>query len=464
MEIPISGDRYELKQRLSKKPGRQTWLALDCRTHDLVIIKLLIFSYDFDWEHLKLFEREVNILKTLSHPAIPQYRDSFELDLPNFKGFAFVQNYIDAKSLDTHLQVHRTFSEAEIKQIAEDILEVLIYLHEQNPPIIHRDIKPSNILLTNRSGHSTGQVYVVDFGSVQNSVALKDFTWTVTGTYGYAPPEQFRGQAVPASDLYGLGTTLIHLVTGQHPADLPEQDLRIQFEPTTSLSPSLKRWLRQMTEPSPKRRFGSSQEALHALKALQSEAEMLVASKPTGSKISLTKSAEKLQILIPSLAVRQQPNRPKFLEKARKSDLIPSFARSLPSPLFILLLVVFGIYYLALALLMLLLPIIGVSILIIAPLILYMLIGMNSSIQLRLIKDKKYNQIHVYFSRRFLGLTLSKSFLLCHRDQVKRQSSVSELIVWFDSQHYAVSGLTSSELGWLSQEISDWLDLLHLPQ
>ncbi|WP_197673294.1 serine/threonine protein kinase [Leptolyngbya sp. O-77] len=168
MERLNLGDRYEVQQQLSKKPGRQTYLALDHQTQQQVVIKLLIFSYDFSWDDFNLFEREAGILKTLNHPAIPQYLDSFDLDLPTLKGFAFVQTYTPAKSLEEHLRAHRTFSELEIKQIARDILEVLIYLHEQSPPVIHRDLKPSNILLTDRSAHSAGQVYVVDFGSVQN--------------------------------------------------------------------------------------------------------------------------------------------------------------------------------------------------------------------------------------------------------------------------------------------------------
>jgi serine/threonine protein kinase len=481
MELSILGDRYEVQQRLSKKTGRQTYLALDRQTQNLVIVKLLIFGYDFDWNDLTLFEREADILKTLNHPAIPQYQDSFGLDLPNLKGFAFVQTYIDAKSLEAHLQAHRTFSEAEVKQISEDILEVLIYLHNQNPPIIHRDIKPSNILLANRSAHSAGQVYVVDFGSVQNSISVEGCTWTVAGTYGYAPLEQFSGRAIPVSDLYGLGATLIHLVTGQHPADLSDQDLRIQFAQTTSLSPSLKRWLRQMTEPSSKRRFGSSQEALQALKALQPEDEMLATSKPTGSKILLTKSAEELQILIPPLSVRQQPNRSKFLEKARKSDLVPSFARSLPSPLFILLLVILGIYYSVIFLLCLLLPILGWGLaLVILVLVIFapfILIASYARVQLRLIKDRDCNQNYVSLHHEFLGLKLCKYSSLFHRDQVRLQqlnpkivetdeadqiscrSVLSELIIWVDNQKYVLGDLTPLELDWLSQELSDWLDL-----
>jgi eukaryotic-like serine/threonine-protein kinase len=261
----ILRERYEIQQRLGKKAGRQTLLARDLDTQELVVIKLLTFSSDFHWDDLKLFEREAQTLQSLSHPALPRYLDSFELDTPNGKGFAMVQSYIEAPSVEEHLKAGRTFSEKEIKQLAKALLEILTYLHGQKPPLIHRDIKPSNILLTNRSGNSVGQVYLVDFGSVQTLATQEGKTVTVVGTYGYMPPEQFGGRAVPASDLYSLGATLIALATRAHPADLPQKDMGIQFKQVASLSPAFADWLTQMIEPSLDRRFTSAESALQAL-------------------------------------------------------------------------------------------------------------------------------------------------------------------------------------------------------
>jgi serine/threonine protein kinase len=214
----ILGERYEVQQLLGKKAGRRTLLARDLQTQELVVIKLLSFGDDFEWDSLKLFEREAETLKSLSHPLIPQYLNYFEVSLPTIKGFALVQTYIRAKTLEQYLQSGRTFTEAEVKQIAKALLEILIYLHELHPPVIHRDIKPSNILLGERSGNSVGQVYLVDFGSVQTVLATENGTRTVVGTYGYMPPEQFGGRTVAASDLYSLGATLIYLMTGKSPS------------------------------------------------------------------------------------------------------------------------------------------------------------------------------------------------------------------------------------------------------
>ena len=265
----ILGNRYKCDRRLGKQAGRQTLLARDLKTQQQVVVKLLSFSSDFNWEDLKLFQREVETLKSLSHPAIPQYLDSFEIDTPSRKGFALVQTYIEAKSLQEYLSDGRTFSESEVKQLATALLDILGYLHQRQPPVIHRDIKPSNILLKNRSGNSVGEVYLVDFGAVQTLATQQGKTVTVVGTYGYMPPEQFGGRAVPASDLYSLGATLIALITKQHPADLPQQDLQIEFEQFTKLTPGFTSWLKWMTHPSLERRPASVQIAKEVLEKPQ---------------------------------------------------------------------------------------------------------------------------------------------------------------------------------------------------
>jgi serine/threonine protein kinase len=185
----LFGDRYQIEQLLGKRAGRYTLLARDLQTQEQVVIKRLSFGEDFVWEDLKLFEREAATLKNLAHPAIPRYLDYFDLDLSSGKGFALVQTYIPALSLEEHLKSGRTFTEAELVELATALLEILRYLHERAPVVIHRDLKPSNILLGDRTGNSVGSVYLVDFGAVQ--AARTGGTITVVGTYGYMPPEQF---------------------------------------------------------------------------------------------------------------------------------------------------------------------------------------------------------------------------------------------------------------------------------
>jgi eukaryotic-like serine/threonine-protein kinase len=268
MNEQIWQNRYEIQQQLGKKAGRRTLLARDRITQETVIIKLLTFSSDFAWEDLKLFEREAETLKTLNHPAIPSYVDYFELDTTG-KGYALVQSYVEGKSLEEHIQAGRVFNEKALKNIASQLLEILIYLHSQHPPVIHRDIKPSNIILVENGYQRIGKIYLVDFGSVQTLASKAGKTVTVVGTYGYMPPEQFGGYATPASDLYSLGATLIALATGIHPADLPQQGMRMDFAKLVSLSSSFVGWLQWLTETNVEHRLSSATEALATLKSGQ---------------------------------------------------------------------------------------------------------------------------------------------------------------------------------------------------
>jgi hypothetical protein len=114
------------------------------------------------------------------------------------------------------------------------------------------------------------------------------------------PPEQFGGRAVPASDLYSLGATLIYLASGQHPADLPQKDLRICFENYVSFSPAFRDWLRWMTQPSLEQRLESASYALQALEKQQLRKNLsLVATKPADSRVVLTQKHDCLEIFIP---------------------------------------------------------------------------------------------------------------------------------------------------------------------
>ncbi|MEY3329957.1 MAG: hypothetical protein RLZZ115_2840, partial [Cyanobacteriota bacterium] len=208
----ILQDRYQLQHQYGRTAaGRQTWLAMDQETQEEVIIKLLAFSPQMAWEELKLFEREAQVLQALNHPRIPRYRNYFSID-QNLGGglpwFGLVQDYIPGSSLQDLLEKGHRFTEAKVKKIAKDILKILIYLHELSPPVLHRDIKPSNLILD-----GSEQIYLVDFGAVQAQASVTGVTFTVVGTSGYAPLEQFWGRAVAASDLYALGATLIHLLT-----------------------------------------------------------------------------------------------------------------------------------------------------------------------------------------------------------------------------------------------------------
>ena len=283
----VINERYQLQKKLGRNAGRQTWLAKDLKTKNLqqVVVKLLAFGGDVQWEDLKLFEREAQTLQQLAHSRIPKYQDYFSID-DRTLWFGLVQEYIPGLSLKQLLDKGTRFNESQVKKIAEDILQILIYLHSFNPPLLHRDIKPSNLILG-----EDNNIYLVDFGAVQDSAATEGSTFTVVGTYGYAPMEQFGGKTVPASDLYALGATLVHLLTRTPPGELPSADLKLQFQDRINISSRFGKWLDKILYPAVEKRFKTAQEALDYLRDESYYLEeMITSSIPKTPKISHQKT------------------------------------------------------------------------------------------------------------------------------------------------------------------------------
>ena len=456
MKSDILGSRYSIQEQLGKKPGRYTYLALDQETQNLVVVKLLKLDSDFEWDSLKLFEREAQILKNLTHPLIPQYLDYFDVDSADAKGFALVQSYIDAKSLEEQVKNGRTFNEADLKEIAEKILNILIHLHERKPSIIHRDIKPSNILLTNRSGNSVGEVYLVDFGSVQNINVVENGTLTVVGTYGYMSPEHFGGRAVPTSDLYSLGATLIYLATGIHPADFPQKDLQIQFDDKTQLSEHFTNWLKKILEPSQEKRFNSAQVALEALQKpepVNLSFANHIAIKPVDSKIILNKNADKIEIVQPGTGFKLFYFFGGLAVNLSLTTFIFIFSWLLMIPIlgwifyFLLVLSVFSRWK------DWLFNIFGKIILRINRKnisLSYEIFGFNFKIPG---PSPRHHVIKLEYTNSFLKQKKGS------KGSISYKEIPPSIIIWAGNKKYQLSKMTETELDWLSQELSDWLEL-----
>lgn len=309
-------DKYQLKQRLGNTAtGHQTWLAIDQLTQENVTIKLLAFSPQMQWEELKLFEREAEVLQSLQHQRIPKYRDYFDLDKDLGGGiawFGLVQDYIPGSSLQELVDRGKIFTEQETYNIAVEILEILIYLHELNPLVIHRDIKPSNLILG-----EDNHIYLIDFGAVQAQGAVTGVTFTVVGSSGYAPLEQFWGRAVPASDIYALGATLIHLLTGISPVNLPHKDSQIQFSDKVNLANYFIDWLEKVTNISLEKRFCTAKEALERLQKKQtiinSENSYTKLLQPHYSRFLVTPTESKLSLYLPPKVTYKMGNTSLFI-------------------------------------------------------------------------------------------------------------------------------------------------------
>ncbi|MEM1171662.1 MAG: serine/threonine-protein kinase [Cyanobacteria bacterium P01_H01_bin.35] len=262
MNLPQFNQRYQVKQELgcNQTGGRITYLTTDTTTETPVVTKQYQFA---NWSEYESYYREIELLQQLNHPSIPRYLDSFETE----NGFCLVQEYKNAPSLaQTQL-----WTVEEIKQIAQEVLEVLVYLQKQVPPIIHRDIKPENILVERNSIKL--KVYLVDFGFARSGYGNVAVSSAVKGTLGFMPPEQlFNRELTEASDLYSLGATLICLLTNTKSSDignLINDNYRINFKKLLpKVEPAFINWLEKMVEPNLKSRFPNAEIALKKLNSL----------------------------------------------------------------------------------------------------------------------------------------------------------------------------------------------------
>lgn len=151
------------------------------------------------------------------------------------------------------------------------------------------------------------KIYLVDFGAVQSQGNAQGVTFTIIGTSGYAPLEQFWGRAVPASDLYALGATLIHLLTGISPVDLPQKNYHIQFPENVNINPSLANWINKITEIDLEIRFKNAREALKCLNSKPKYKNLLNPQKRSliFSIININKSPDIIEIYTHAPSLRE---------------------------------------------------------------------------------------------------------------------------------------------------------------
>jgi serine/threonine protein kinase len=145
-----------------------------------------------------------------------------------------VQEYVEGENLDQRIErIRRPMEEQDALKYAVEVLDILDYLEQQKPPIVHRDIKPANIIISARDQ----KAHLVDFGIARTYAPSKSRRkqTTALGTPGYAPPEQYQGNAEPRSDLYALAATLYYLLTNRDPTEHP----LFQFPPARTINPRL---------------------------------------------------------------------------------------------------------------------------------------------------------------------------------------------------------------------------------
>ncbi len=204
------------------------------------------------------FEREANILVTLSHPSIPKIYDYFTIKERSY----LVLEYIQGKDLEAVLNsVKGFFPEDQLIIWAIELCDVLSFLHNHQPePIIFRDVKPSNIMI-NQQGH----VVLIDFGIAKNFKTGQK--GTMIGTEGYSPPEQYRGEATHLADIYAVGATLHHLLTRRDPR--LEPPFTFNERPIRSINPTVSDGFEAVVtralQYDPQKRFQTADEMKEAL-------------------------------------------------------------------------------------------------------------------------------------------------------------------------------------------------------
>jgi outer membrane protein assembly factor BamB/tRNA A-37 threonylcarbamoyl transferase component Bud32 len=210
--------RYEILRFLSKGGMGAVYQARDNRFADvnkLVAVKEMISPVRDTVTgriSLETFEREANILASLSHPAIPKVFDYFHHE----RRVYLIIEYIEGTDLESLLaEIDFALTQDKVVDWGLQACDVLSYLHNHKPnPIVFRDMKPSNIML-----REDGRIMLIDFGIAKVFQAGK--RGTMIGTEGYSPPEQYRGVAEPRGDIYALGATLHHLMTRRDPRKEP---------------------------------------------------------------------------------------------------------------------------------------------------------------------------------------------------------------------------------------------------
>jgi len=210
------------------------------------------------------FKREATLLAKLEHPSVPTVFDYF-FDQGRYY---LVMKFIYGSDLQTKLKSSNgRIDEATVTDWAIQTCDVLHYIHSQNPPIIYRDLKPANLMLDER----TNRVMLVDFG-IARFVAPTQKGVTAIGTMGYAPPELFSGNVEARSDIYSLGATMFHLLTGADPQDNPLLIFDFSKNPrprqiNPAITPEMERILMRATEYKIEKRFSSALEMKQTLEA-----------------------------------------------------------------------------------------------------------------------------------------------------------------------------------------------------
>jgi len=251
------GDRYQAYQPLGQGKSSRTFLGMD--THQLLDPRCILKEFPMGRDADTLRQETSRLAELSAHPQLPEVRAYFERGSRQY----LVQEFVDGRSLQRQLQEEGTFEDGHIREVLRSLLPVLQYLHDHR--VIHRDVKPANLICRSEAPHS---LMLVDFGAVKFSTeSTLGKTGTFLGSAEYAAPEQLMGKAIMASDLYSLGVSCLHLITGLSPFELfdsAQGEWRWQSV-VVGIGEDLARILNRMVANSVSDRYGTAAEILRDL-------------------------------------------------------------------------------------------------------------------------------------------------------------------------------------------------------
>ncbi len=250
--------KYKVLNKVGQGGMSVVYLAMNERANKQWAIKEIRKDGVSNYEVVKQnLIAETDILKRLKHSNLPSIIDVIDCE----DTFLIVMDYIEGNPLSDSLKNEGAQPQEKVIEWAKQICDVLGYLHSRQPPIIYRDMKPSNVMLK-----PDGNIMIIDFGTAREYKSASLADTTCLGTQGYAAPEQFggQGQTDGRTDIYCLGATLYHLITGHNPCMPPYEMYPIrQWNP--SLSSGLEEIIQKCTQKNPNDRYQSCAELMYAL-------------------------------------------------------------------------------------------------------------------------------------------------------------------------------------------------------
>lgn len=252
----IIGEKYEILTKIGEGGMSVVYLARDTHLNKQWAVKEIRKKgrEKEDDVVVKSLRVEADMMKKLDHPALPRIVDIIENNVTIY----VVMDYVEGLSLDKILAEYGAQPEELVIEWGKQICDALIYLHGQKPPIIYRDMKPANVMLK-----PEGNIKIIDFGIAREYKEQGLADTTLLGTKGYAPPEQYSGQTDARSDIYALGMTLHHLLTGIDPRAGEAYAPARMWNP--ELSEGIELIINKCVEPAAENRYQNCQDILYDL-------------------------------------------------------------------------------------------------------------------------------------------------------------------------------------------------------